>query len=956
MLPSSKPFRFVLAVEVSLVGMLILVVMGAVGSSKSQFFSDLVQSAIVLLACVCTFAAASRAKGYLRRLWMLLAIGIAITGVALALVTYFKNVAHLSAVTPWPSDILFILWALPVLMMLLPRTVQETGARDWLAVLDFAQVGIVALTAYLYFFYVASVWQAQGHQMVLKLLKLQGYRDMALAAAFFIASRTAASPAVRGLFTRVWIFFLLAVGATIALLSSWHSAVRSATWSDLAWCVPYLFMTVVAAIWREPSSVDAQEPRALFRVTMISQVLPVCIPLVVLLMGRKIAQEQTTIAWAAIAGSFCLSATRLVLTSETQRRIANELSQTEIALLHSSEMFAAAFHSSPDAISISLLPEGRYVTVNESFLRLTGYAKYEVLGKSAAELGLWANDDHRARVLARLGTAAEIKEEEILIKTKSGEIRDAQLSAARVQLVDGTGILGMLRDVTDRRKAEEALRGSESRFRSLVQEMHVGIVLLGPNAEARYINRAALNIFCLNEEQAVGKSPFDLELTAIREDATEIPVTEWPGLRAITAKTPVLNEVVGWQGPGLDGTVWTLVDALPQMNNQGEVTSAILTVSNISERKQAEEALRMSEERFRTLVEGMHAGIILLNPKAEILFANEAALNTFGVSLEDVLGKTSKDLDLTVMREDGTEVPFEQRPGPRVIATGQPVHNEVLGWRLPGSQETIWTLSEMLPQYNKAGKLERVVVAFTDITKVKEAEESLHKLSARLLRLQDEERRRLGRELHDSLAQSVMAVSLDLAQMARASTPLDKKTKHALSQARGVLREMSREIRTLSYLLHPPVLDELGLVSAVKEYAHGFSERSGISVSLEIPPDFARISQEAETALFRIVQESLSNIQRHSGSPTGVIRLRSDQSGVQLEVCDVGCGITGASGNDGSNKKESRLGVGILGMRERMTQLRGTLEVISSPSGTTVKATIPVAFKASDAAPSHPRG
>src|SRR4029077_19582053 len=126
-----------------------------------------------------------------------------------------------------------------------------------------------------------------------------------------------------------------------------HSAVRSATWSDVAWCVPYVFLTVVVTTWREPNSVDAQEPHAPFRITMISQILPVCIPLVVLFMGRKIAQEQTTIAWAAIAGSFCLSATRLVLTSETQRRIANELSQTEIALLHSSEMFAAAFHSSP---------------------------------------------------------------------------------------------------------------------------------------------------------------------------------------------------------------------------------------------------------------------------------------------------------------------------------------------------------------------------------------------------------------------------------------------------------------------------------------------------------------------------------------------------------------------------------------------------------------------------------
>src|SRR5262245_42066182 len=184
-----------------------------------------------------------------------------------------------------------------------------------------------------------------------------------------------------------------------------------------------------------------------------------------------------------------------------------------------------------------------------------------------------------------------------------------------------------------------------------------------------------------------------------------------------------------------------------------------------------------------------------------------------------------------------------------------------------------WPTCEVVPLFNKQGDLERLVGALTDITKLKEAEETMHQLSARLLRLQDEERRRLGRELHDSLAQSVMAVGLDLAQIARSSVPLDKSSKLSLSRARDVLQGMSREIRTSSYRLHPPVLDELGLVSAVKEYAHGFSERSGISLELDIQPDFSRISQEAETALFRIVQESLANIQRHSGSLTGMIRL-----------------------------------------------------------------------------------
>jgi two-component system, NarL family, sensor kinase len=186
----------------------------------------------------------------------------------------------------------------------------------------------------------------------------------------------------------------------------------------------------------------------------------------------------------------------------------------------------------------------------------------------------------------------------------------------------------------------------------------------------------------------------------------------------------------------------------------------------------------------------------------------------------------------------------------------------------------------------------------------------------------------------------------------RSSTALDERSRKALTEARKVLKEMSREIRTLSYLLHPPLLDELGLVSAVKEYAEGFSERSGIKLELDIQAGFGRLPQEAETALFRIVQESLSNIQRHSGTKTAKIELRGNSSRVNLEISDRGRGMEKNTIERG-NGSGTRLGVGILGMRERMTQLGGRLEIESSSSGTTVRVTIPVRTEVADAR-SHP--
>ncbi len=159
-------------------------------------------------------------------------------------------------------------------------------------------------------------------------------------------------------------------------------------------------------------------------------------------------------------------------------------------------------------------------------------------------------------------------------------------------------------------------------------------------------------------------------------------------------------------------------------------------------------------------------------------------------------------------------------------------------------------MGNVVPQFAQDGSVSASINTFINITERKQAEEALRQLSTRLLQLQDEERRRLGRELHDSLAQSVLAANLNVAQATRSLTSKDESARRALAEARRVLVEMSREIRTLSYLLHPPLLDELGLVSALKEYVEGFSERSGIKLELEIQSGFGRLPQpsSAETA------------------------------------------------------------------------------------------------------------
>jgi PAS domain S-box-containing protein len=942
-----------LAIAGLLAALLLLVVLGTSAPATSLVRSDLIQTAIVLWAAFCSYHVAKHSSAYLRQLWMLLTAALFLGSAAQGLETYYQGIVHTPTLTPRPSDILFIVWVTPALMMLLPRPPEKSGAIDWQQVLDFAQIGVVALTAYLYFFYVPSRWAVEGPQMVLKIIRLQMLRDAALAAGFLLRAAVVPERSVRAFFLRMSAFFLLASASEFVFLLSPDTSPTRARWSDLTWCVPYFFVTLVAATWNRQEEPAPRKPGSPFWVVVPSQVLPIFIPLLVLFMGRGIAAEQSAIAWVAVTASFILSATRLVLTSEKQRRIADDLRRTEQALRRSEQMFFTAFRSSPDAIGISAIPGGQFLEVNDSFTRLTGYAREETLGRTPLAMNLWKDPSQRAKVMVKLQEQSEVREEEFQCLTKSGEIRTCQFSGTLIDLNAQLCALVIVRDITARKKADEALRASEERFRNLVEDLHVGVVLLGPDAVTEFANRAALQMFGLSEEQARGKSSASFGLMAIHEDGTDIPFAMRSGPRAIATRQPVRNEVVGWRRPGTNEVFWTLVDAVPHLTPEGEVANVILSISNVTERKKAEEALRASEARFRTLVQDFHVGVVLLGPDAEVQFANQAAQQLFGYTLEQARGKNSEQLNLLSIREDGTQIPFSMRPGVRAIAARKPIQNEVIGWHRPGSNEVLWTLGNAVPQFAPDGSVSVVITTFTNITERKQAEEALHQLSTRLLQLQDEERRRLGRELHDSLAQSVLAVNLNLAQAAQSSDSLSGRARHALAEARRLLQEMSREIRTLSYLLHPPLLDELGLVSAIKQYAEGFSERSGIELKLQLQTGFGRLPQEAETALFRIIQESLTNIQRHSGSPTATIHLRGDSTCINLDVSDRGRGMD-KNALERGNSSGSRLGVGILGMRERMTQLGGTLGIESSSTGTTVRVSIPLKTEVSNAS-SNPR-
>jgi PAS domain S-box-containing protein len=218
--------------------------------------------------------------------------------------------------------------------------------------------------------------------------------------------------------------------------------------------------------------------------------------------------------------------------------------------------------------------------------------------------------------------------------------------------------------------------------------------------------------------------------------------------------------------------------------------------------------------------------------------------------------------------------------------------------------------------------------------------ETVRELSGHLLQSQDEERRRIARELHDSVGQLLAAVSMTVAKVSNAKHELNPEVNKNVREIADLVEQALKEIRTVSHLLHPPLLDEVGLEFGLRDFITGFAQRSKIEVSFIVSPAFERLSQDYEIAIFRVVQECLTNIHRHSGSKTAKIQLLRKDGRVRCEVSDQGRGMP--DGQKLAINPSTKMGVGLRGMRERVSQLGGILEVHSSGKGTMVAVELPV--------------
>jgi PAS domain S-box-containing protein len=392
------------------------------------------------------------------------------------------------------------------------------------------------------------------------------------------------------------------------------------------------------------------------------------------------------------------------------------------------------------------------------------------------------------------------------------------------------------------------------------------------------------------------------------------------------------------------GTIWAVAhdpgrkfDAEDErmMNSLGKFASTAYQVvfaldalrTQEDERKKAAHTYNL----LAAIVDSSEDAIVSKDLNGVITSWNRGAEHLFGYAAEEAIGRNIMLIIPADRKEEETGILKRIRQGERID------HFETLRLKKDG---TLIDLSLTIsPVKDDAGHIVGASKVGRDISERKRAEqaEQLRKLSSNLLRTQDEERRRIARELHDSAGQMIAVLSMNLAGLSQHASDNPTLVK-ALDETQNLLQELNKEIRTTSYLLHPPLLDHNGLRHAINWYIEGLSQRSALKINLDVAENFGRLHEDLELTIFRIVQEALTNIHRHSGSRTATIRLSRDAERVMLDIQDYGKGI---SPEKLAGIKAQRTGVGIAGMRERVRHLQGEMNIQSNANGALISVILP---------------
>ena len=758
---------------------------------------------------------------------------------------------------------------------------------------------------------------------------------------------------------------------------------------------------------------------------------------------QVLQEDGTVVGFQAVARDI----TERKRVEQKQDRLIEDLTQSQ-------QHFQTLFNWTPSAVGISTVAEGRFCNVNDGFSRLTGYTREEVIGRTTLELGLWADPLERATVLREILEQGYLHNQEGLLRTKSGEIRSLMVSVDSIQLGSTPCLIYLAHDITERKRAEEALRLAKFS----VDRAADAVYWIDPQAKVLDVNEAASLMLGYSKEELCAMTVHDLN--------PDFQTDMWPGFWAETQRRGTMEFETAHRAK--DGRLIPIEVSVNYLSHEGKEYHCAF-VRDITERKRAEEELRRSEAFITSVVENL-PNMIFVKDAKDLKFVrfNKAGEALLGHFREVLIGKSDYDLfpkeeadfftskDRQVLEAgsllDIPEEPIETKhQGLRILHTRKiPIYDEkgepqyllgiseditnrkraeearkeseeryrsifenavegifqttrdgkyvevnpalarMYGYdspedliaaitniasqlyvdpgrrdefvRLMQEQEEvtgfealvyrkdgsfIWISENVRTRRDPAGVLVGYEGTVEHITERKLAEarlrttlDEVRTLSGRLTKVQEEERTRIARELHDELGVGLTCLKIDLSRL---HTMVSEGAgagarKKAGDKIRSMVEQIDTTIASVQRLvteLRPAILDDLGLVAAVEWQCQDFQKRTGIPCICVTSADDIAMEPERATALFRICQEALTNTARHAQATAVTIKLESRSNSLQLVVADNGVGIPDA-------KLSNRQSLGLIGMKERVALFGGEITIQGHPGkGTTVTACLP---------------
>ena len=607
------------------------------------------------------------------------------------------------------------------------------------------------------------------------------------------------------------------------------------------------------------------------------------------------------------------------------------------ALRESEERFRSAFGSASIGMAVVTL-DGRAVQVNPALCEMLGYTADEMRDMPFQAVthpdDADKHEEHTQRLLA--GDTRHYQIEKRYIH-RDGHIVWGFLSSSLVRSPDGVPLylISQIQDITERKVAEAALRESEERFRNVFENAPIGMAVVALDGQTIQVNRALCEMLGYEEAEllrmALQSITYPPDLPESIENGRRI-------LQGVTPSSQLEKRYVHKDGR----LVWCLLSASLLRSATGEPLYIIAQMQDITKRKQAEEALRDSEQRYRDLVESQQDVLVRVDPRGRITFANDSLCRTLGHPREEVLGRSwlhFVDVEDRAAAIEGTRALLA--PPHRMIVenrTHTPAGWRWFNWEVRAIQDERGTVTEIQSVGRDVTDRRNAEEALrASLEDLRRSEEKLRHLAQAQARIREEERKRLGFDLHDDVCQELVGVAILVASLRRRLAPLPADAGAELDRITNYLNEVVEHLRLLARELRPMLLRDLGLEGSFRSLVEGMSSPSR-TVTARFLTSIPRLDEDTEVAVYRIAQEALANAVRHAHARSIVVTLAIQDDALRLEIRDDGRGFV--------KDDRRREALGLVSMEERALALGGRFEVWSQPGrGTAVRLDCPLPEK-----------